>query len=93
MLNYHDNLETQLLDACTNNSKLYWKLLKETFSKNKSTELPPLQNVSANGDIYFVFDNDEKIEILNSYFTSIANVDDSNSVVPELSTLCTLLVR
>ena len=56
-----------------------WKILKETFSKNKSTELPPLQNISVNGDISFVFGNDEKVEILNNYFTSIANIDDSNS--------------
>jgi hypothetical protein len=63
MLNYYNNLETLLLDSCTNNSKLYWKLLKETFSKNKSTELPPLQNVPANGDISLVFDNDEKVEL------------------------------
>jgi hypothetical protein len=40
MLNYYNNLETQLSDDCINNSKLYWKLLKDTFFKTKSTDIP-----------------------------------------------------
>lgn len=37
--NYYDNIETYLDDSSKNNTKLYWKLMKDSFHMKLSTEL------------------------------------------------------
>lgn len=66
--NYYNNLELNLLDSSKNNSKLYWRLLKNVFDIKKSTEIPPLQYAFKNGKQSIAYTNAEKAEVLNDYF-------------------------
>ena len=87
--NYQNTLELQLIDSSKNNSKLYWKLLRDTF-KSKSTPQtsPPLQYTSASGDVKFAFSEEDKIHVLNTYFASITCVDDEMSELPKENIEC-----
>lgn len=80
-LRFYDNINENLDDLKTSNSKMYWKtvhmLLKEDRSKN---ELPPLLDPGNNNN--FVYGSNEKADILNKYFCSIATVDDDNKELP-----------
>ena len=61
--NYYNSLELSLLDSSKNNSKLYWKLLKNVFNVKSSSEIPPLQFLNKNGEQSVDYSSSEKIEI------------------------------
>ena len=86
--NYYNNLEFTLLDSSKNNSKLYWKLLKNVFNVKSSSEIPPLQYSNDNGKPSLAYSSSEKVEVLNSYFSSISFIDDSNAKLPDFYSLC-----
>lgn len=81
--NYHNNIELQLTDNNINNTKLYWKILRDTFITKPLSEIPPLQYTDSNS-----FSDVDKINSLNEYFASIACVDDDNSVLPQEIFMC-----
>ena len=62
-------------DANKNNNKLYWKLLKDVFHTKPTMDLPPLQYTTHTGESKYMFSDMGKINALNDYFSSIANVD------------------
>ena len=62
--NYYNSLELSLLYSSKNNSKLYWKLLKNVFNVNSSSEIPPLQFLNKNGEQSVAYSSSEKVEIL-----------------------------
>ena len=67
------------------NSKTYWKIMKMLIKSSKgSGTIPPLQNI-VNNDQYdeFVFEDEQKCNILNEYFSLISSVDDENTQIPE----------
>lgn len=55
--NYYNNIELNLADASKNNTKLFWKLLKDVFSVKSPTVIPPLVYSSNNGYQSIPFSN------------------------------------
>lgn len=83
--NYYNNLELNLFDISKNNSKLYWRLLKNLFDIKKSTEILSLQFAFKNGKQSIAYTNAEKAEVLNDYFSSISCLDDNDARLPEFN--------
>ena len=88
ILNYYNNIETHLNDCSKNNNKLYWKLIKEVFQVKSNNEIPPIQFTSENGSNIIAFSDKEKSEVLNKYFSSISNIDDTSHSLPDSYSLC-----
>ena len=88
--NYYDNIDSYLRDANKNNQKLNWKLLKDTFHTNSTTEIPPIQFTNNKGTDSFEFSDIDKIELLNNYFTSISSLDDNDKELPIMQPRCTV---
>ena len=62
---------------------MYWKLLKNVFNVKSSSEIPPLQFLNKNGEQSVAYSSSEKIEIFNTYFSSISCIDDSEAKLPD----------
>jgi hypothetical protein len=86
--NYYDNIDVYINDASKDNNKLYWKLMKDVFQTKPSREIPPIRHTADNGDIKYIFSDIEKIKALNEYFSSISNVDESGTNLPDNYLLC-----
>jgi hypothetical protein len=50
------------------------------MSENKNDSIPPLL---INQNIY-AYSDEENVEMLNRYFCSIANIDETNAVLPNI---------
>ena len=85
---YYDNIDLYINDANKNNNKLYWKLLKDVFHTKPTMDLPPLQYTTHTGESKYIFSDMGKINALNDYFSSIANVDDKETNLPSFYSLC-----
>ena len=85
---YYDNIDLYINDANKNNNKLYWKLLKDVFHTKPTMDLPPLQYTTHTGESKYIFSDMGKINALNDYFSSIANVDDKDTNLPSYYSLC-----
>ena len=83
---YYDNIDLYINDA--KNNKLYWKLLKDVFHTKPTMDLPPLQYTTHTGESKYIFSDMGKINALNDYFSSIANVDDKDTNLPSYYSLC-----
>jgi hypothetical protein len=72
-----------LLD--NSNSKTYWKIMKMLIKSNKgNNSIPPIQNTL--NDKHFddiVYDDPDKCELLNKYFTLISKLNEENKDLPE----------
>ena len=86
--NYYDNIDIYLHEAHNNNSKLYWKLLKDTFKTNPTSNIPPIHHTSEDGDNFVAFSDVEKVDLLNSYFSSKCTVHDTDHDLPSMYSLC-----
>ena len=53
--NYHDNIDMYLHKAYKYNTRIYWKLLKDTFKTNPTSNIPPIQHTSEDGDNFVAF--------------------------------------
>ena len=77
---YFCNMEHLIIDSNNNNPKLYWKLLKQLVKSNKSCEtIPPLKTLSDNGEETYHFNDTEKANCLNDYFTSISSISEEQN--------------
>ena len=56
------------------NNKLYWKLMKELFNIKLSNEFPQIQINNVNGVNTLANSDTDKIEALNTYFSSISTM-------------------
>jgi len=76
-----NNLEFSLNDLSVNNPRQYWKMVKLLVKGNASqyNQIPPLKN----SDQSFSLTDLDNANTLNNYFTSIDNVDDSSSELPD----------
>ena len=83
--NYYDNIDIYLHESYKDNTKLYWKLLKDTFKTNHTSNIPPIHHTSEDGENFV---DVEKVELLNNYFSSICTVDDSDHDLPSMYSLC-----
>ena len=78
---YYDNIDFYINDAIKTNNKLqYWKLLKDDFHIKPTMDFPPLQYTTHSGESKYMFSDMGKINALNDYFSSIANVDDKDTI-------------
>ena len=76
---YHDNLD-QHLSSGDCNSKTFWKTSKQILKLGRvSASIPTLHNKG----IYAESDH-EKANLLNTYFSSQAVVDDTNTQLPQI---------
>ena len=67
--NYYDSIDIYLHEAHNDNTKLYWKLLKDTFKTNPTSNIPPIHHTSEDVDNFVAFSDVEKVELLNDYFS------------------------
>jgi hypothetical protein len=73
-------LNEKISNSQGNNEKLWWKLVKDFYSKsaNSKERSPPLliNGVATKSDL-------EKAEAFNSFFAEMAQVDDTKASIPE----------
>ena len=75
-LNVHDLIDLY----STSDSKSYWRLLRRlTKACNSSDTIPPLIDPISGETLS---DDHTKAELLNSYFCSISDLDDTNHEIP-----------
>ncbi|MCG7882866.1 MAG: hypothetical protein JAY96_14895 [Candidatus Thiodiazotropha endolucinida] len=80
--NFYNSLEISLSDFQNNDKKKFWQVIRH-FVKNNSNSgnIPPLLNSLQDQNVY-CFTDSEKAECLNSYFSSICDLDDNNARLP-----------
>ena len=79
---FYNNLELSNSDFQKNDRKTFWQVIRHFVKNNNaSNNIPPLSELN-NGETTYCFSDEEKVECLNNYFTSIRNVDDSNVHLP-----------
>ena len=73
-------MEFTVSDLSSNNPRQYWKIVKMLVKSNTNscTTIPPLKK----DDNSYAFSDNAKADLLNDYFTSISNIDDSNISLP-----------
>lgn len=77
---FYENVNGLIDQHYSNDPKSYWKLLNHLIKKSgTSSSIPPLID-NANGSI--VNDDLDKANLLNTYFSSISTLNDSNTEVP-----------
>ena len=80
--NFYDHIESRIEDDSLNNRRNYWKTLKDLMNNFKSADSIPVLSRNINGIDKYYFTNQEKANCLNEYFTSVSNLDDSNTNLP-----------
>ena len=80
--NFYDHIESRIEDDSLNNRRNYWKTLKDLMNDFKSADSIPVLSRNINGIDEYYFTNQEKANCLNEYFTSVSNLDDSNTNLP-----------
>jgi len=79
---FFTNIENKIEDYSVNNSKTYWKSIKDLMKNYKTHDsIPVLKHISNSiGDICFT--DEDKANCLNDYFNSVSTIDDANSTLP-----------
>lgn len=82
---FKQNLDTLILENISN-PKTYWKIMKMLIKSNKGcSNIPPLQNkIQDEGLDEVVYEDDEKCELLNKYFSFISSLEDANIPLPDI---------
>ena len=82
---FEQNLDTLILENISN-PKTYWKIMKMLIKSNKGcSNIPPLQNIIQDeGLVEVVYEDDEKCELLNKYFSFISSLEDANIPLPDI---------
>jgi hypothetical protein len=71
---YYDSL-CDTIGSPNNKQGEFWKITN--MSENKNDSLPPLINQNTHA-----YSDEEKVEMLNCYFCSMTNIDETNAVLP-----------
>jgi hypothetical protein len=81
---FENNLDNFLLNN-SSNPKMYWKIMKMLIKSNKGNYcIPPLQNSINDQNIDDIaYDDSDKCELLNKYFSSISKLDEENVTLPQ----------
>ena len=76
---FEQNLDTLILENISN-PKTYWKIMKMLIKSNKVySNIPPLQTIIQDEGLdEVVYEDDEKCELLNKYFSFISSLEDAN---------------
>ena len=82
---FENNLDNVLLENA-GSSKSYWKIMKLLIKSNKgSNSLPPLLNIlDEDTRDEFIYEDNEKCELLNKYFCTITKLQEENVPLPNL---------
>ena len=82
---FEQNLDTLILENISN-PKTYWKIMKMLIKSNKGySNIPPLQNIIQDEGLdEVVYEDDEKCELLNKYFSVISSLEDANIPLPDI---------
>ena len=82
---FEQNLDTLILENISN-PKTYWKIMKMLIKSNKEySNIPPLQNIIQDEGLdEVVYEDDEKCELLNKYFSFISSLEDANIPLPDI---------
>jgi hypothetical protein len=82
---FEQNLDTLILENISN-PKTYWKIMKMLIKSNKGySNIPPLQNIIQDEGLdEVVYEDDEKCELLNKYFSFISSLEDANIPLPDI---------
>ena len=84
-LTYYSNLENIVIDSRPN-PKAYWKLVRNFMKETKvDTAIPPLEFLDAQNETKYAYDNKTKARILNTYFCSVSNIDESSAQIPDFN--------
>ena len=81
---FENNLDNFLLNN-SSNPKMYWKIMKMLIKSNKGNYcIPPLRNSINDQNIDDIaYDDSDKCELLNKYFSSISKLDEENVTLPQ----------
>ena len=81
---FENNLDNFLLNN-SSNPKMYWKIMKMLIKSNKRNYgIPPLRNSINDQNINDIaYDDSDKCELLNKYFSSISKLGDENVTLPQ----------
>ena len=83
---FYENLETRIDETKNENPRGFWHIL-QSFLSVPSKPLPPL-NFTKSGEPEVAYTDQEKVNVLNNYFTSISRVDETNVNLPEFLVKC-----
>ena len=82
-------MELSFSDFHSNDKEQFWKVVRHFVKSNStSSSLPPLNSFSVTGQNDFCFSSEEKVDLLNRYFTSISIVNDDNVDLPAFEYKC-----
>ena len=81
--NFESNLDNILLEN-SSNPKTYWKIMKMLIKSNKESNcIPPLKNIINDHNLdNMVYDDIDKCELLNKYFSLISKLDEKKCYPP-----------
>ena len=80
--NFVSNIEHKIEDYSTNDSKCYWKSIKDLMKNYKTVDSIPVLKRNVSNTVEYCFTDEEKANCLNDYFVSVSDLDDSNSSLP-----------
>ena len=75
---FHDKIAAKLTSQ-TLSSKDWWSTLKTFITPNYKTAIPPLE---FNNEMHM--DENDKANVLNSFFQSHTHLNEQNAVIPDL---------
>ena len=59
-------------------------MLKDVFRAKPTNDIPPLKYTTETGERIIAFSDSDKVDLLNNYFSSVSNVDDSSQQLPQI---------
>ena len=85
-LNFYENVNGIIERYSSSDPKSYWKLIKNLIKSNGSSQSIPSLVDPNSGDI--VVNSNDKANVLNNYFSSVTQVDDANTPIPNIQSRC-----
>jgi hypothetical protein len=83
-VSYFEKISESLSDLKTTNTKMYWRTIKQLLKEYSPTYiLPPI--CAHENDTVYKFEDQEKTQLLNDYFCSIATLDNDNKDIPYMT--------
>lgn len=82
---FYNNLEYTLTETASSNKRDFWKLVRHFVKENKTSDsIPPLSSTDENNQTQIHVTDQEKVECLNNYFTSISTTTNEPPTLPNL---------
>ena len=79
----YNNLDIIISDFQNNDKRKFWKVIRHFVKCNSSaSSIPPLYSTLQNNNNQWHFNDLDKVNCLNDYFTSISTVNDEHTELP-----------